>query len=371
MYSQWQEFLLTQGAVADSVHCFVSFSNHESQQYPDNSSTLRLFALGHLPIMAVSGKDAVQFLQGQFTNDLRQLTMQHSQLGCHCAPNGRVVASSRLIRQGESIYLQVPIDNLPNLLQRLTKYKLRAQVQLEDASTRLLSLGVSGNGARQLLQHSLSTLKDCNIADCHDDANDYMLPQQPDAACYYAPFSVVNLSAGGVDRLMVIGPEQAMPELWVSLVKQGAIPTATKAWVLLDIAAGIPWVHQVTVDAFLPQMLNLQLLGGVSFKKGCYTGQEVVARLQHLGTLKRRLFRAEVAATACPQPGELLYSEVSASPQGAGMVVESSLREQGVYELLVVVEIAAVQSEAVKLGSPNGPTLVFLPLPYAVTDPIE
>lgn len=350
-------------------------------------STHRLFVLGHLPILAVSGKDATQFLQGQFTNDLRQLTAQHSQLGCHCNPNGRVLASCRLIRHDESICLQVPIDNLPNLLQRLTKYKLRAQVHLEDASAKLLSFGVSGNGAGQLLQRSLSALKDSSSADCCDDADNYQLSQQPDAACYCAPFSIVNVSARGgvphistndegsdgiphkpIERLMVIGSGQAMPELWGALIKQGAIPSATTDWVLLDIAAGIPWVHQATADAFLPQMLNLQLLGGVSFNKGCYTGQEVVARLQHLGTLKRRLFRAEVATITCPHPGEQLYSEASASPQGAGMVVESSPREQGIYELLVVVEIAAVQNGVVKLGSANGPTLDFLALPYAVTD---
>jgi hypothetical protein len=138
-------------------------------------------------------------------------------------------------------------------------------------------------------------------------------------------------------------------------------------WALLDIRAGQPTVYGSTSEAFIPQMTNMQLIDGVSFTKGCYTGQEVVARMQYLGKLKRRMYLAEVQSEAAPKIGDELLSDASASGQGAGKVVDARLDANGRYELLVVAEIAAVEQGKLTLGE-NGPALRFLDLPYSLPE---
>lgn len=141
-------------------------------------------------------------------------------------------------------------------------------------------------------------------------------------------------------------------------------------WALLDIRAGIPTVYPQTRDTFVPQMVNLHLLDGVSFKKGCYTGQEVVARMQYLGKLKRRMYQARVeAAEKPPAPGDKLYSASSHSEQATGWVVDARGNGDGDYELLVVVEIEAREHGEVQLAGPDGPSLVLSDPPYGFPVP--
>ena len=120
------------------------------------------------------------------------------------------------------------------------------------------------------------------------------------------------------------------------------------------------------MEAFVPQMANLQAVQGVSFTKGCYTGQEIVARMQYLGKLKRRMYRVRVDSPQAPRPGDELFSPHSASGQGTGKVVSAAPAPEGGYEALVVIEIAAADSGEVHLGAPDGPVLTFLDLPYAL-----
>jgi hypothetical protein len=142
-----------------------------------------------------------------------------------------------------------------------------------------------------------------------------------------------------------------------------ATPVGPEYWALLDIRAGIPSVHAETSDAFVPQMANMQLIDGVSFTKGCYTGQEVVARMQYLGKLKRRMYLAEVTAPEPPLPGDGLYSPSSRSEQSAGRVVDACAVGGDRYELLVVVEVGAAEGGEVSLGE-GGPTLALREPPY-------
>ena len=133
-------------------------------------------------------------------------------------------------------------------------------------------------------------------------------------------------------------------------------------WALADIRAGIPSVLEETVEAFVPQMANLQLVGGVSFTKGCYTGQEVVARMQYLGKLKRRMYLAHVVSANAPKPGDELFARGSTSGQGAGKVVDAQPAGDG-YDLLAVIEINSLEQQSVHLGE-AGPALELLDLPY-------
>ena len=170
-----------------------------------------------------------------------------------------------------------------------------------------------------------------------------------------------------VPRFELIGAFERLTTVWKALTP-GCSTADADAWALLDIRAGLPSVYTATVESFVPQMVNLQLLNGVSFNKGCYVGQEVVARMQYLGTLKRRMYLAEVETQTVPQPGDELHAPGSTSEQAAGRVVDARPISPGRYELLAVVEITAAEGGEVRLG-PTGPLLRCNPPPYGFPAP--
>jgi folate-binding protein YgfZ len=341
MNSEWQAFLISQGARTDAAGRAVLDG--------DASGDCDLFDLSHLGLIAVSGPDADAFLQGQLTNDLRELTEEHSQLSSHCSAKGRMQASFRMIRRAADILLQLPAETAPPLLKRLNLFKLRAQVELTDASHRLACLGLSGSRAGELLSQEQGPV-----------------PELDNGVAEHQEITLVRLPGPG-PRFQALGPVARVTDLWTRLAARGATPAGRDAWALLDIRAGIPTVYAANAEAFVPQMVNMQLVDGVSFTKGCYTGQEVVARMQYLGKLKRRMYRAELESARAPQPGDELFSGSSASLQGAGRVVDARPVGEGRYELLAVVEIAAADQGDVHLGE-DGPTLHFLDLPYGFED---
>jgi folate-binding protein YgfZ len=155
-----------------------------------------------------------------------------------------------------------------------------------------------------------------------------------------------------------------MEALWEE-AEQVATPTSRESWALLDIRAGMPTVYESTKEAFVPQMANMQLIDGVSFTKGCYTGQEVVARMQYLGKLKRRMYRAKVDTGQAPASGSALFSASDASGQGAGKVVDAAASPEGGFELLVVTPTSCAEADDLRLGDENGPALQILDMPYA------
>ena len=158
-------------------------------------------------------------------------------------------------------------------------------------------------------------------------------------------------------------PAEKAPEIWDRLVPT-LKPVGTPCWEWLDISRGLPWVTGPTQEAFVPQMANLELLGAINFKKGCYPGQEIVARAQYRGEVKRRLRLARVRSDTAPVPGQDLFSDDQAK-QSAGTVVNAAPAPEGGFDLLAVVQLEAAASSTVRLGSPIGPVLHFRALPYA------
>ena len=341
MNSEWQNFLKTQGAelAANGVARFPQPASDDCV----------LFDLSHLGLVALEGADVDDFLQGQLTNDIRELTEAHSQLSSHCSAKGRMLASFRMIRRAGVVYMQMPSETMPIVLKRLGMFKLRAQVELTDASDRLMCIGLAGACAADLLHGATG-----------------QPPGLENGVVHHGDITLVRMP-GGIPRFEILGPAAALRDLWTRLAADGAAPANTERWNLLDIQAGVPTVYASTVEAFVPQMANMQLVDGVSFTKGCYTGQEVVARMQYLGKLKRRMYLAEVATDRCPAPGDELFAGASESGQGAGKVVGASATGDGHCELLAVVEIAAVDEGDVRLGE-GGPKLEFRDLPYGFTE---
>lgn len=344
MIPGWKEFLTDAGADIQG-ETVVSFGNPDLELRVVTTGNV-IADLSHIGLLGIRGEDAQTFLQGQLTNDVRAVSEQRSQLTAYCSPKGRMLASGRLFKRGDTYYLAMPREMVGAALKRLRMFVLRAKVELEDATDTLAHFGLSGPSADTELQNALGAA-----------------PAHPDDVIQHQGVTAMRVP-GPHPRYELFGDVDVMQRLWTALDVQGA-PVGAAPWSLLDILAGIPTVYPETVEAFVPQMANLQLLNGVGFKKGCYTGQEVVARTQFLGKLKRRMYLAHVDAETPPQPGNELFAPGTEPGQSTGRIVDAKPHPDGGYALLAVVQIAAVESDDVRIGDAGGPRLRFAPLPYA------
>ena len=293
-------------------------------------------------LIRVAGEDATTFLQGQLTGDVTQVTDHQGQLTAWCNPKGRMLAIFHLFRHQDAYLLLLPRSRLPAILQRLQMFVLRSKVDLAEVEGEVVT-GLWGEA-------------------CHERLP--MLPDTPFGTRAMEGLTLMRLPGDPV-RCQLVGPPQAQRAFFERY--QEALPRASEgAWALLDIRAGLPWIDDATAEAFVPQMCNLDLLGGISFTKGCYTGQEVVARMKYLGQLKRRMYHAQVQASPCPKAGAALFSPSSRSAQGAGKVVMAQPAPQGGCEALVVAEITAFEAGDLHLEGPDGPALTLQPPPYGL-----
>jgi len=297
--------------------------------------------LSHFGLIRVRGEDSRTFLQGQLTNDVNAVSADRPQLGSYCSPKGRMLGSFWMFQRDDDLYLQLPVDRLEALLKRLQMFVMRSKVSLDDASEELARVGLAGDCAEGLLPFAPA---DENTSRTRDGLTIIRLP-------------------GDRPRFELVGPPQRLGDTWRELASR-AEQTGAEFWSLMDIRAGIPNVVEDTAEAFVPQMANLQLVGGVSFKKGCYTGQEVVARMQYLGKLKRRMYRAHIQSDEPPRRGAELYSPSCDSGQGAGRIVDVAASPEGGYEVLAVVLISSADADDLRLGDAQGPALQLLDLPY-------
>lgn len=344
--SNWTEYLASQGA---------RFHMDEATQVEDFGRTLGVDELAagfvapvtDLGLIAVAGDDAASFLHNQLTNDVEHLGNGEARLAGYCTPKGRLQATFLMWRDEQAIYLQLPRAIQPPLQKRLTMFVLRAKAKLRDATGEeayAAVLGLGGAKAEAALRAQLGDLP-------------------------AAPYGKVTSDQGTVIRLA--DAFQAPRYLWITSPARAEAAFAAlagelalggnQAWQLAAIHAGVPQVTQPTQEQFVPQMVNLELLGGVNFKKGCYPGQEIVARSQYLGKLKRRTALATVE-NAAARAGDEVYSTFDPE-QPCGMVVNAAANGAGGADMLVEMKLAALE-EDVRLGSATGPALRFAPLPY-------
>jgi folate-binding protein YgfZ len=303
--------------------------------------------LSHEGILAVRGPDASKFLQGQLTCNLNYLNDTTATLGARCTQKGRMQSSFRILLEGDGCLLAMASELIEPQLADLKKYAVFSKSKLTDESASWIRFGLN-EGDNALAALGLE------------------LPEASD--------SVVR-----ANHLIAIRVSPARAELWVAADQAADIQARLAAqlpegslndWLLGQIRAGIGQVTGNTRETFIPQMLNLQAVGGVSFKKGCYTGQEIVARMQYLGKLKRRLYRLTLPlqATELPEPGAELFSPVHGS--SVGEVVIAARAVDGI-ELLAVLQADAVEDGNIRLGTAQGPTLELTHLPYTLDAKLE
>jgi folate-binding protein YgfZ len=287
-------------------------------------------------VIRAQGADAASFLQGQLTQDVRRLDQHSACLAGYCTPKGRLLASLLVWRGGtDELRLACSTDVLPATLKRLSMFVLRSKCRLDDASPVLALYGLSGPAATAWLGDSAPALPG-QRRDGHEG-------------------QVLRLhDAAGLARyLLALPADGAAP----------ALPAlAHDAWSWLEVNSGVARIVAATVEQFVPQMVNFELVGGVSFKKGCYPGQEVVARSQYRGSVKRRAF--VFACDAAAQPGQEVFHNADAE-QPAGMVVNAA-SWRGSHRALVEVKLAALDAGSLHLSAVDGPRLQRTSQPYAV-----
>ncbi len=302
------------------------------------SCTTGFTQLTHQAVLQVQGKDAKQFLQGQLTCNLNYLNNNQSSLGARCNAKGRMQSSFRIVQQDDSYLLAMHASVLEAQVQELKKYAVFSKVELTDISEHWVRFG---------LMNADSALNELGI-ELANSSNSVTLHEQMLAIRVNTKLSELWLpaSAAGCTLKRL---ENLLPQLPLN------------CWLLAMIESGIAEVSQANFESFIPQMLNLPALGGVSFKKGCYTGQEIVARMQYLGKLKRRTYRLSADTQQLPEIGSPIFAY--GQEKAVGEVVLAANNGQHIELLAVITEQAANES-SLHLASANGASLTELPLPY-------
>jgi hypothetical protein len=338
----WKTFLQTQGAVIENA-AVLHYGDPAAERAASVSGTI-VADLSQLGVIAFHGDDAVSFLQGQLTNDLRSLHADGAQWNGYCSPKGRLLGNFLMWRQGADYCLQLSGDILPGLLKRLSMFILRAKVQGRDASDETVRLVVAGKQARASVTTAMGAV--------------------PESVMHSVATEAGQVIRVGHDKFVLSIALERAPAVWQVLC-QSAVPVGAPVWDWLRLNAGIPMIVAATQEQFVPQMVNLEVIGGVSFQKGCYPGQEIVARSQYLGKLKRRMFLAHVDDEAAP--GDNLYS-ADIEGQATGMVVNAAPAPTGGFDVLAVAQVESANSQTLHLKAADGAALSLKPLPYALPE---
>ena len=350
--STWLDFLVSVGAIlSDSTEPEIVKFEQDALSSPSSASIQpRFTSLCHLGVIAVEGEEAEDFLHNQLTSDIHGLDHSHACLAGYCSPKGRLLASLLVWRDAERLYLACPKEILPAIQKRLQMFVLRSKVKLSDVSQSKVLLGLAQVDPTLLSEAFAS------------------VPEQPYGMVINSDHSLIRLpNSHATQRHLWMTDLASAPAVWQKLKsKMQVAPTAWWRWT--EIQAGTPQIMLATQEKFVPQMINFELIGGVNFRKGCYPGQEIVARSQYLGKLKRRMLLAH-----CEQQGHLqvksgdeIFSEEDPS-QPCGMVVNAESSPDGRIDCLIEIKLETRQQK-LRLHAATGALLQLDHLPYALPE---
>ena len=299
--------------------------------------------LSHLGLLEISGADALTFLQGQVTNDVKLLTGTNAHLSGYCNPKGRLLALFLAFYHQDHFHLQLSRELLEPIMKRLKMYVMRSKVEIKDVSDSIITFGINGPDAASILATSFASI-----------------PSQD--------YELTNSENGVILKLPAIGND-ARFEIFTNIEHATGIFDGLKErcqlvkkpyWDWLEIQAGMPEIVAATQEQFVPQMLNLDILNGINFKKGCYTGQEIVARTHYLGSVKRRTYLAEIASKESPKAGDKV---LDAQNNEIGQIVRAAENKADGFDALVEMRIDAMLAGNV---SWNNVAIKVKDLPYSL-----
>lgn len=352
--NDWIDFLTTQGAMdIDHATGHVGRFGSTLENIPRTNFVTPLLDMA---LIRASGDDASSFLHNQLTNDVDHLTESEARLAGYCTPKGRLLATLLMWKSEKSIFLQIPFSLRPTIQKRLQMFVMRAKAILSDESTECAQIALAGDAATTVLSSWFP-----------------LMPGSPYAKSESESGTLVRLSDAPSDhtdnfkiipRYLWITPYSVAKIAWPDLVS-ALTPTSQATWQLTDIMAGIPSITTATQELFVPQMINFEAIGGVNFRKGCYPGQEIVARTQYLGKFKRRM-KLAIVSGALVEAGNEIFSE-SDPDQACGTVVNVAALNGNETACLVELKLAMLVS-SMHVGSISGPRLQFFALPYLLSD---
>lgn len=348
MNPAWHSYLQSCNAIIQDGRV-VSYGDAAAELASVRSGTV-LADLSHFGLIHFSDEDAQSFLQGQVSCDIKAInpsaTRSTALYGSYCNPKGRMLASFLMWHDSGGYAMQLPSALRVAIQKRLSMYVLRAKVKLTDSSDALVRIGVAGKSSEMLMREILGKV-----------------PGSPLEVVHVQAESVIRLAQ---DRFELVVPAGEAQNVWEYLRKH-AVPVGTPCWDWLEIKAGIPIITTPTQEQFVPQMANLDAIGGISFQKGCYPGQEIVARTQYLGKIKRRMVLAHIQ----PSPetpieaGDELFS-VDMGEQSSGMIANAAPAPEGGFDVLAVIQTSSIEAGRIHWMSLDGPMLDIMPLPYLV-----
>lgn len=322
MHADWQKFMQQQATGLDSQPLSAAKTN---------LGVVLVNLSADEGLIEVTGPDRREFLQGQLSTDIRQLTANSSQLSSWNSAKGRVVTLLHVFERDDAILMALPSTLLASVSTRLRMYVLRTRVQIADASDRLMRFGIAGETAPTLLEQ-------CG----------YTPPQRVGEVRRLGEIQVIRLH-GVTPRFAIYGEAAVLQTLWMQFRQCGARPVESSTWTLLRILAGVPCVYPATSGHFVAQMLGLEELGAVHFNKGCYLGQEVIARAHYRGTVKRHLHRGSCISS---EPiGPAMEIKDAATQQVVGEVVDAARDAQGTWQILAVLQQDARRSACTVQGA--------------------
>ena len=299
--------------------------------------------LSHLGLLEMSGADAVTFLQGQVTNDVKLLTGNNAHYSAYCNPKGRMLALFLAFSHHDHLHLQFNRELLEPIMKRLKMYVMRSKVEIKDVSDSIIKFGINGPESASMLAPMFAKTP----------AQDYELVSLDNGEILKLP------SFNGVARFEIFTDAASAPVIWNAL-KVNCQVVEKPHWDSLEIQSGIPDVTLKTQEQFVPQMLNLDILNGINFKKGCYTGQEIVARTHYLGSVKRRTYLASIQSASAPQAGDKV---LDATQNEVGQIVRSAPNLAGGFDVLAEMRIDAQQAGNVFW---NNQAIITKSLPYSL-----
>jgi tRNA-modifying protein YgfZ len=353
--SQWCQYLTTQQAqfCPNDSNIITSFADSNPQESKQTASITPLLYQG---LLSISGPDSAKFLQGQLSCDVHSASPQHSLLGAACSPQGRMFSSFRLLQKNSDteaeFILRMRNDLVTTTHETLHKYSVFFKTQLKNASDEWLGLGIWGEQCEQLISETFGL----------DE-----IPQQVGEVSTNETAIVIRL-AGETPRFECWCKAEKTTALWTELITQ-ASPTATDRWILEDIQQGIGELCHATQDTFNPHMLNFQAIDAISFDKGCYTGQEIIARTHYRGKSKRHMQRFSLCGGEPLAPGTELYdadSNKTIATVVSSAVVNQQERQQEQQALLVSNVGLDTSSPLTLQADEQRYTATLLPLPYTL-----
>lgn len=301
--------------------------------------------LTHYGFIATRGLDSAAFLQGQTTCNISEIANDRSLQGAFCTPKGRVISSFRVgLIDGDTYLMRMRRDLMETTLRTLAKYIVFSKAEQYDAGSTFLPIGVRGSRAARNIRTVFGAL-----------------PDGPDGALQHRAGFLNQLDNDGLTFEIWLKNDH-IETLW-PILSQGLQLQGSRTWELLTIRLGLAEVCAATSDQFIPQMLNFQATGAISFTKGCYTGQEVIARMQYKGTAKRRLYRVRIGGSPVLPSAPLFKAN---SEQSIGNVVNAVTLDDGNTEALAVITVGDTETNAV-IGDESGHSVEILSLPYAIT----